>query len=94
MDEQARDRVYEILQEIKAGTSPLTDQDFGDALTMGLFPLGIPGADSPFAQFLQEHCNEENGTRASVMKWDVMLSTLEERLKRKSADPSVNPKEG
>lgn len=84
MDEQARLRLNEILADINAGTSPITRQEAFEVFTMGQFPLDAPSVEHrPLARFLQEHIDEEKGVRAYALSWDVILSTLEERLKRK-----------
>jgi hypothetical protein len=73
------------MAEIDAGTSPLTRQDATEAFMMALFPLDAPSiASDPLAQFLREHTDEEKGIRASAISFEVILTMLEERCKRKT----------
>ena len=82
MDEQTEQRLEELLANISAGRSPLTRQDVTEALTMRLFPLYAPSVEAnPFSQLLRDRTTD--GLRASVIRWDVILTTLEDRLKRK-----------
>jgi hypothetical protein len=85
MDEQAAQRFNNIMAEIDAGTSPLTRQDVTEAFMMALFPLDAPSiASDPFAQFLRELTDEENGISASAISFEVILTTLEDRCKSKT----------
>jgi hypothetical protein len=85
-DDTAR-RLSAIYTDILAGTSPLTNQDVMEAIIPGMIPVDAPALDAdPFAQFLREHIDEEQGTRAAAVSWEVVLATLEDRLKRKQDD--------
>ena len=82
MDEQTEQRLEELLANVSAGRSPLTRQDVTEAFTMRLFPVDAPSVEAnPFAQLLRDRTTE--GVRASDIRWDVILTTLEDRLKRK-----------
>ncbi|MBK5280539.1 MAG: hypothetical protein JJE16_00465 [Nitrospiraceae bacterium] len=82
MDEQTDKRLTELYVAIEAGTSLLTKQDVAEALMVAMFPRGTPlTMDSSLAQMLKDHVSE--GTSVSDINCELLLSTLEERLRIK-----------
>jgi hypothetical protein len=94
MDDGTVARLHKVFAAMDAGTSPLTNQDVTEALKTALFPLDAPSvAPDPVVAGLRD-ASDDAGHQVGVVNFNVILATLEGRLKRKTADPPANRKEG
>lgn len=84
MNDETAVRLKKLFDDMNAGTSLLTNEDVRDAVLMAEFPIDAPSVkQDEFTQALQELGDEDQGFRVSAFSNEVMLTTLEDRLKRK-----------
>jgi hypothetical protein len=87
MHDDTAARLNELFAAIDAGTSPLTNQDVTDALKMALFPSDAPSvAPDPVVAGLRD-TTDDAGHQVGVVNYNVILATLEDRLRKKEGRP-------